>query len=51
MPVQAVEEVAAEAAVLDHPAQVAVGGRDDAEVAGDLLLGPDGPELAFLQDA
>src|SRR5581483_1733890 len=49
--VQTVVEVGPEAAVLDREREVAVRGRDDADVDGDGLRAPDAEELAVLEDA
>ncbi len=49
--VEAVVEILAELAVLDQLDHVAVGGRDQAEVDLDRLLGADRIDLAFLQRA
>src|SRR5581483_3518754 len=49
--VEAVVEILAELAVLDQLDHVAVGGRDQAEVDLDRLLGADGVDLALLQGA
>ena len=49
--VEAVEEILAEAALVDQRAQVLVRRRDDADVGGLQLAPADAGELALLQDA
>ena len=49
--VQAIEQILAEQALLDQPAQVAMGGGDDADVGLDRRAAADRHVLAFLQHA
>src|SRR5215831_5137678 len=49
--VEAVEEIAAEGSVVDHPAEITVGGGHDADVRPLRLDGADGPHLAVLEEA
>ena len=49
--VEAVEQILAEQALLDQPAQVAMGGGDDADIGLDRRAAADRRVLAFLQHA
>src|SRR5438105_2689162 len=49
--VEAIEEVLAELALVDHLLEIAVGGSDDPDVDGDRLGGADGTDLAALEGA